>query len=86
MHTHLVAGQLISRQYFNRQAYITSLPANMQPNNIQLHSTGSTSKPLVYPSADRFLMGKPFLPQPHEVGWVDTVLAYPFQVYAIEQQ
>ncbi len=67
MHTHLVSFQVLNRQKFDVNAYTADWDAYL----------ASGRKPRLKPNLNNYLMGAPIPPDPEEMGFKDTVKAYP---------
>jgi spore coat protein A len=67
MHTHLVLFQVVDRQEFDDEAYVEAWQVYID----------SGRDPSLKPDLDDFLIGTPLTPSPEEMGYKDTVKAYP---------
>ena len=77
IHLHLVQFQLVSRQSFQVNKYVTDwMAANGMP---PVPNDWVTVNPLY----TNYLQGKPVLPTAHEQGWKDTIQANPGEVTII---
>jgi spore coat protein A len=70
MHPHLVASQVVNRQAINVDGYTAAWEAYL----------GSGRNPAYKPHLEDFLVGDPIPPAPEEMGYKDTVKAYPGMV------
>ncbi len=71
MHTHLVTFQVVNRQAFDVDGYITDWQAYLDSD------TGSGRDPSLKPILASYLIGQPIQPGAEEMGYKDTVKAYP---------
>ena len=69
MHPHLVASQVVNRQKIDVDAYTAAWDAYL------FHGRSATR-----PNVANYLIGKPIGPAPEEMGYKDTVKAYPGMV------
>ncbi len=67
MHTHLVSFQVVNRQKFDVDRYEAAWDKYL----------ASGRKPWLKPFLDGYLIGQPIPPAPEEMGFKDTVKAYP---------
>lgn len=67
MHTHLVQFQVLNRQKFNVEAYKEDWASYLASNR----------NPVQKPVLENYLIGSPIPPDPEEMGYKDTVKAYP---------
>jgi FtsP/CotA-like multicopper oxidase with cupredoxin domain len=67
MHTHLVTFQVLNRQKFNVLGYRADWAAYLT----------SGRNPALKPNLSNYLIGQPIPPDPEEMGYKDTVKAYP---------
>jgi len=91
MHTHLTSFQVLSRQAFKAGKYMANydalllangvLPGEGPPNQYNVRNADGAigGNPAIGP----FLTGKAKGPLPYEMGWKDTVIAYPGEVTRI---
>jgi FtsP/CotA-like multicopper oxidase with cupredoxin domain len=91
MHLHLTSFQVLSRQAFQASRYMAAYTAALVANN-KLDGEGP---PYTYnvenldgaiggnPAVGPYLRGKPKAPNAYEMGWKDTVIAYPGEVTRI---
>ena len=70
MHPHLVAVQVVNRQLIDVPGYTTAWDAYL----------ASGRDPLLKPHLRDYLVGSPIPPAPEEMGYKDTVKAYPGMV------
>ena len=70
MHPHLVASQVVNRQAIDVDRYTAAWAAYLK----------SGRKPRLKPDLKHFLVGDPIPPAPEELGFKDTVKAYPGMV------
>lgn len=70
MHPHLVASQVVNRQAIDVPGYTTAWQTYLD----------SGRDPKLKPRLGDFLVGDPIPPAPEEMGWKDTVKAYPGMV------
>lgn len=88
IHLHLVQFQLLNRQKFNVNNYMTAYNAAF-PGGVFIPTYGppkpygNTPKLGGNPDITPFLQGPMQAPEPSEVGWKDTVLMYPGEVSRI---
>ncbi len=75
IHLHLVQFQAVSRQGFNVEKYLTDWMA--------VNGMPPFDHPTVQISLDHYLIGQPKPPETNEIGWKDTVIAYPGEVTVI---
>lgn len=90
IHTHLTQVQLMNRQTFRVNNYVSAyegafpggkfVPTFGPPLN---YATGNPRALGGNPDITPYLLGKPSPPEPNEAGWKDTVVAYPGQVTRI---
>ena len=77
IHLHLVQFQLLNRQKFDVNGYLAATPEDAGlPGTV-----GEGPRPA--PSADAFARGGAKAPKGHELGWMDTVIAYPGDITRI---
>ena len=67
MHTHLVAFQVLNRQKFDVVQYRADWAGYLASGRL----------PALKPKLDQYLIGRPVPPDPEEMGFKDTVKAYP---------
>jgi FtsP/CotA-like multicopper oxidase with cupredoxin domain len=91
MHTHLTSFQVINRQAFKAAKYIAAYDGA----RFLMGKTDGKGPPYDYstanmdgaiggnPSVGPFLKGSPKAPNAYEMGWKDTVIAYPGEVTRI---
>lgn len=72
IHVHLIQFQIKDRQDFDVSCYESIWT--------QLNGTPPLDNPTKVLEVEPFLEGEPILPDPNEMGWKDTVIAYPGQV------
>jgi len=91
MHTHLTSFQVLSRQKFKAAKYLALYDALLLANNV-LPGEGPPNTYNVRnadgaiggnPAIGPFLYGNAKGPNPYEMGWKDTVIAYPGEVTRI---
>ena len=70
MHPHLVASQVVNRQKINVEKYTAAWTAYLK----------SGRKARLKPDLTKYLVGNPIPPAPEEMGYKDTVKAYPGMV------
>jgi len=70
MHPHLVASQVVNRQYINVDGYTAAWQEYLD----------SGRKPWLKPRLNDYLIGDPIPPAPEEMGFKDTVKTYPGMV------
>ncbi len=87
IHLHLVQFQIMGRQNFNFNKYISAYAAAFggvireaygPPNDYSIPNADSAVGG--NPAIGRYLQGKAIAPAPEEQGWKDTVISYPGQV------
>jgi FtsP/CotA-like multicopper oxidase with cupredoxin domain len=85
IHLHLVQFQVVSRQAFDVDAYMTDwLCANGMPPDPAAGLMAPLDHPTVPICTENYLLGEPTGPNPEETGWKDTVKMNPGEVTVIK--